>query len=407
MTTKTVRQQSQQQQLNAENGLYPQVPIERHTQRPPTCRQDTIDMEQIPLNRTLSQQDSEEKRKIRSIFDSHDSDSDGFINIHELKGLIEAGFCRDIPQYIAVQILKKSDDDNNGQLDFEEFYRMSLQHKWIFRNVLARYCRLVVPPPKPLEGDEPDGAYEKQMSICPPPLTMVIFSLVEIIMFLIDVIHFQDDPTNNKNIGESTNGPAATLFIYNPYKRFEAWRFVSYMFVHVGIMHLFMNLVIQIFLGVALELVHHWWRVALVYLAGVAAGSMGTSLTSPRIFLAGASGGVYALITAHIATIIMNWKEMEYAIVQLFVFLIFCFTDLGTSIYRHITDQHDQIGYMAHLSGAVAGLLVGIGVLRNLEVRRWERIVWWIAVIFYFALMMTGILIHILVPDYFPKQEYN
>lgn len=77
------------------------------------------------------------------------------------------------------------------------------------------------------------------------------------------------------------------------------------MFVHVGIMHLMMNLIIQIFLGIALELVHHWWRVALVYLAGVLAGSMGTSLTSPRIFLAGASGGVYALITAHIATIIM------------------------------------------------------------------------------------------------------
>lgn len=77
------------------------------------------------------------------------------------------------------------------------------------------------------------------------------------------------------------------------------------MFVHVGLMHIMMNLIIQIFLGVALELVHHWWRVALVYLAGVLAGSMGTSIVNPRIFLAGASGGVYALITAHIATIIM------------------------------------------------------------------------------------------------------
>jgi len=98
---------------------------------------------------------------------------------------------------------------------------------------------------------------------------------------------------------------------------------------------------------------------------------------------------------------------MEYAIVQLLAFLVFCFTDLGTSVYRHLTDQHDQIGYVAHLSGAVAGLLVGIGVLRNLEVRRWERILWWVAVIVYFALMTTGIIIHVFVPDYFPKQEYN
>lgn len=33
--------------------------------------------------------------------------------------------------------------------------------------------------------------------------------------------------------------------------------------------------------------------------------SVGTSITNPSIYLAGASGGVYALITAHIATIIM------------------------------------------------------------------------------------------------------
>ncbi|KAH8304208.1 rhomboid-related protein 2 [Drosophila kikkawai] len=417
MPVKTVnRQQSQtpaqqlqmQQQRDVENGLYPTIPPERRSPpaRPPTLRQDTIDMEEIPLNQTHSQE-PEDRRKMREIFDKHDSDRDGLINTHELKELISDGYCRDIPAYISAQILKRSDQDNDGHLDFEEFYSMSLHHKWMARNLLARYCRYVVPPPKPLEGDEPDGAYEKQMSICPPPLTMVIFSIIEIIMFLVDVIHFQDDPNHQDNIGESTSGPAATLFIYNPYKRYEGWRFVSYMFVHVGIMHLMMNLIIQIFLGIALELVHHWWRVALVYLAGVLAGSMGTSLTSPRIFLAGASGGVYALITAHIATIIMNYSEMEYAIVQLLAFLVFCFTDLGTSIYRHLTDQYDQIGYVAHLSGAVAGLLVGIGVLRNLEVRRWERILWWVAVIVYFALMTTGIIIHIFVPDYFPKQEYN
>lgn len=77
------------------------------------------------------------------------------------------------------------------------------------------------------------------------------------------------------------------------------------MFVHVGVMHIVMNLIVQIFLGVALELVHQWWRVSLVYLAGVLAGAMGTSIANPDVFLAGASGGVYALITAHIATIIL------------------------------------------------------------------------------------------------------
>lgn len=65
------------------------------------------------------------------------------------------------------------------------------------------------------------------------------------------------------------------------------------------------NIMVQILLGIPLEMVHRWWRVLLVYLAGVIAGSLATSLSDPYVYLAGASGGVYALITAHIATIIM------------------------------------------------------------------------------------------------------
>jgi rhomboid-related protein 1/2/3 len=174
------------------------------------------------------------------------------------------------------------------------------------------------------------------------------------------------------------------------------------MFVHVGIMHILMNIIVQIFLGTALELVHCWWRVAIVYLSGVIAGSMGTSLANPYVSLAGASGGVYALITAHIATIILNWHEMEYACAQLFVFLVFCSTDLGMSIYRHINVPGDKVGYTAHLCGAIAGLLVGIGVLRNLNVRPCEKKLWWAAVIIYTSLMVTGICFHIFYPDYFP-----
>jgi membrane associated rhomboid family serine protease len=70
-------------------------------------------------------------------------------------------------------------------------------------------------------------------------------------------------------------------------------------------MHLVVNMMVLLMLGIPLEMVHHWWRVLIVYLAGVVAGSLGTSVTDPYVYLAGASGGVYAIITAHLATIIM------------------------------------------------------------------------------------------------------
>ena len=47
-------------------------------------------------------------------------------------------------------------------------------------------------------------------------------------------------------------------------------------------------------------------------MSGVAAGSLATSVTDPDVYLAGASGGVYALIAAHLANVIFNWGEMEF-----------------------------------------------------------------------------------------------
>lgn len=65
------------------------------------------------------------------------------------------------------------------------------------------------------------------------------------------------------------------------------------------------NLIVQLLLGVPLETVHGSWRVVLIYFSGVLASSLATSVMSPSVWLTGASGGVYALIAAHVATVII------------------------------------------------------------------------------------------------------
>uniref|UniRef100_A0A182P611 Rhomboid-like protein n=1 Tax=Anopheles epiroticus TaxID=199890 RepID=A0A182P611_9DIPT len=261
----------------------------------------------IPLQRLNTREENQRRQHLRQMFEKYDMDGDGYLNIVEMKHLIKEKKCPDMPKDLALHLLKLSDTNNDGMLDFDEFYKLSTEHPSFFCEMYLKYCKAVVPKRNVIE----EG----------------------------DVL--------------------------------------------------------------ALELVHCWWRVALVYLAGVVAGSMGTSLFTPRVFLAGASGGVYALITAHIATIIMNWKQMEYAIVQLFVFLVFCVTDLGVSIYNSINDPFDKVGYIAHASGALAGFLVGIGVLRNLKVESWERKLWWCAVSVYFLLMIIGVAYHFIDPSHF------
>ncbi|KAI5642611.1 rhomboid family domain-containing protein [Phthorimaea operculella] len=333
----------------------------------------------------------------RRVFNKYDKDNDGKISYVELKEIIDSReYDHDLPNNVVEKIMSLADRDNSGYLDFQEFVAM-MHHpdlKAVFGHFVARYVHTIVPHRNPIDttgrwhgvtfrsvSTDGDGTYEEEYSCWPPAVCMILISLVEIILFCYDAAQGQTQ----------ANGPIAQTLIYNPHKRFEVWRFITYMLVHVGVVHLLVNLLVQLFLGVPLEMVHRWWRVTLVYLAGVAAGSLATSLTDPGVYLAGASGG--------------NWNEMEFAIIQLLVFLLLAVVDVGTAVYdRYFRKLQLNVGYVAHLAGAVAGLLVGIGVLRNLEKRKWEKRLWWAAVVLYFTLMIAGILANLLWTDHFPAQ---
>ncbi|XP_018043966.1 PREDICTED: protein rhomboid isoform X3 [Atta colombica] len=340
----------------------------------------------------------------KAIFEKYDLDGDGKISLQELKAMIRGpDFSKDIPAGVVRTIMHKADLDESGYLEYPEFIAMIHRKdmQGIFGHIVQRYVQCVIPqrPCRTLRqtsvgsSDYPDGLYEEEYSCRPPAIAMIIISIIEIILFMYDVI---------KHKSLSVEGPAATLFIYDPHKRYQAWRYLTYMFVHVGVFHLVVNLLVQIMLGVPLEMVHKWWRVLIIYIAGVLAGSLGTSVSDPTVYLAGASGGVYALITAHVATIIMNWSQMEFAVLQLLVFLVITSVDVGQAVYnRYVLVTNDQIGYVAHLAGAIAGLLVGINILRNLEVQTWEKVIWWASIVTYTGLMTAAILWNILYPSYY------
>lgn len=75
--------------------------------------------------------------------------------------------------------------------------------------------------------------------------------------------------------------------------------------------------------GLPLEMVHGSSRIACVYAAGVLAGSMGTSILDPDVDLVGASGGVYALLAAHLANVMLNYNNMQYGIIRIIAIFLF------------------------------------------------------------------------------------
>ena len=69
---------------------------------------------------------------------------------------------------------------------------------------------------------------------------------------------------------------------------------------------------------------------------------------------------------------------MEFAIWRLLFIVILVGVDVGTALYYYSVENVDtKVGYAAHFAGAIAGLLVGVNVLRNLQVETWEKVAWY------------------------------
>ncbi|CAB0018423.1 unnamed protein product [Nesidiocoris tenuis] len=129
-------------------------------------------------------------------------------------------------------------------------------------------------------SDERDRKYyADRYSCCPPPFFVPVISLIELGFF----IYY------NVVKGEV---PFDSIFIYRPDKRLEVWRFFFYMVLHAGWLHLAFNLVVQMMVGLPLEMVHGSLRVGTIYMAGVLA--VGLPISFDQIFanLAGRYTGI-------------------------------------------------------------------------------------------------------------------
>lgn len=57
------------------------------------------------------------------------------------------------------------------------------------------------------------------------------------------------------------------------------------------------------------------------------------------------------------------------------------------------------VSYVAHLTGALAGLTIGLLVLKNFEQKLHEQLLWWVALGVYAACTIFAILFNIMNPN--------
>lgn len=355
--------------------------------------------EMVPLNQQL-------ESVYKPQFDQHG----GSIPLSKLNEMMS-----DDPHFL--QLLRQADNNQDGFLSYPEFVRIMQQKavKQEHQPTLTRFQKVlktavgVVVPEHMMQKDVLD-----HYTCYPPPLFMISISVIELIIF---VVYAFISKEKGLETSWRSGAPLYSPLTYSPYRRYEVWRFLTYMFIHDGISHLISNLIFQLVIGLPLELFHRFWRVGIVYSFGVIAGSLATSVLDNSTYLVGASGGCYALIGAHFATIIMNWKNMTHdwlsgpikfilsAPVQLAFWSLYAGLDIGVAIYSRY-HEGNKISYTAHFAGLLAGILLGIAVLRNIEVLLWENIVWWVSLSAYLLLLLFALLWNAFYPNY-PSTDWK
>ena len=141
------------------------------------------------------------------------------------------------------------------------------------------------------------------------------------------------------------------------------WRLVSSGFLHFGLLHLGMNMLLLWQLGELLEPALDRGRFALLYFASLLGGGAGALLLSPNAITGGASGAVFGLMAA--ATVGLSQRGVNPFR-----------TGIGATLLLNllITFTIPNISIGGHLGGAAMGALVGYAMLEP----RWRRGSEWI-----------------------------
>ncbi|XP_028837047.1 rhomboid-related protein 2 [Denticeps clupeoides] len=236
--------------------------------------------------------------------------------------------------------------------------------------------------------------YMDRANCFPPPIFIILVSIGELAVFIYYAVWKPQKQWITLGTG-ILNSPLT----YNPRFRQEAWRFLSYMFVHAGVEHILGNLIMQLLLGIPLELVHKGFEVGMVYMCGVLAGSLASSIFDPCSALVGASGGVYALMGGYFMNAVVNFREMFplLGIFRIAAIVIIVVVDVGFAVYRRfiIHDHGMSVSFVAHIGGGVAGMSIGYVFFSNYNQKLLRNPLFWMCIVGYIVFILFAVVFNI------------
>lgn len=140
----------------------------------------------------------------------------------------------------------------------------------------------------------------------------------------------------------------------------EWWRLFTSTFIHIGILHLLMNMYALVYIGVLLEPYLGKARYISAYLIAGISGSVASVLWNDLSISAGASGaifGMYGVFVALLTTRLIEKSARKPLLISIGVFVL----------YNLANGLKDGIDNAAHIGGLISGLITGYSFYPGLQ----------------------------------------
>lgn len=183
------------------------------------------------------------------------------------------------------------------------------------------------------------------------PILIDLNILVFIIMILSGVHFFE--PTSESLIKWGANFKPLTL-------GGEWWRIITCCFVHIGIIHLFMNMYALLYIGVLLEPLIGKDKFAVAYLLTGVCSSITSLWWHDLNVSAGASGAIFGMYGVFLSLLLTNLIEKTTRQALLTSILFF----VG---YNLLYGLQGSVDNAAHIGGLVSGFIIGFSFLPSLK----------------------------------------
>ncbi|XP_015871232.1 RHOMBOID-like protein 5 [Ziziphus jujuba] len=140
----------------------------------------------------------------------------------------------------------------------------------------------------------------------------------------------------------------------------QAWRLLSCMWLHAGVIHIVSNMFSLLFIGIRLEQEFGFFRIGLLYVLAGFGGSLmsciNLDIAGKPTLSVGASGALFGLLGAMLSELFTNWTIYANKCAALLTLIVIIAINLAFGFLPHVDNS-------AHIGGFISGFFLGFILL--------------------------------------------